>query len=156
MKMTKATYPQCRIVPLRMLKLESSEELLNRVIEVPGIRRMMINGPGLPATVPYGPARGRPNPNSDRKMITVGGSDVELRVQTGLVTIEVEDESVTEEIRSVCDIFFTKFPYQLQTGQFMKTRASLVDYAKYGPDADETIIGLVDPRKTEGPVIIRK
>ena len=81
---------------------------------------------------------------------------MELRVQLGLVTIEMEDESVTEEIRSVCDAFFTKFPYQLQTGQFMKTRASLVDYAKYGPDADEAIIGLVDPRKTEGPVIIRK
>ncbi|MEA2035767.1 MAG: methyl-coenzyme M reductase operon protein D [Euryarchaeota archaeon] len=154
--MTKATYPQCRIVPLRMLKPDTSEKLLNRVTDVPGIRRMMINGPSLPATVPYGPARGRPNPNSDRKMITVGGSDVELRVQVGLVTIEVEDESVTEEIRSVCDAFFTKFPYQLQTGQFMKTRASLVDYAKYGPDADEAIIGLVDPRKTEGPVIIQK
>ena len=37
----------------------------------------------------------------------------------------------------------------------MKTQATLTDYAKYGPDADETFIGLVDPRRKETPVILQ-
>ncbi|WP_281175210.1 methyl-coenzyme M reductase operon protein D [Methanogenium cariaci] len=41
-----------------MLKPDSAEALLNEVVKIPGIRRMMINGPNLPRTVPYGPARG--------------------------------------------------------------------------------------------------
>ncbi len=116
---------------------------------------MMINGPNLPVTVPYGPARGSPNPNTNRRVIHVGKVDVELHVQAGLFTFEVEDESVIEGIREVCDQIFTKFPYQLQTGTFMKTKASLVDYVKYGPGADESTIGLSDPRAKEGPVILQ-
>jgi len=139
-----------------MLGPETAERLLNAVVGVPGIRRLMINGPGLPKTVPYGPARGKPNPNTNRKTITVSGSDVNLRVQVGMVTIEVADEAVIEGIRTVCDSIFTQFPYQLQVGQFMKTQATLVDYAKYGPDADETMIGLVDPKRKDVPVMIQR
>lgn len=153
--MTEAKFPQCRIVPLRMLSPETAERLLNAVVGVPGIRRLMVNGPSLPTIVPYGPARGKPNPNSNRKTINVGGSDVQLRVQVGMVTIEVTDESVIDKIKAVCDDIFTKFPYQVQVGQYMKTQATLVDYAKYGPDADETIIGLTDPRRNDTPVIIQ-
>ena len=153
--MTEARYPQCRIVPLRMLSPETAERLLNAVVGVPGIRRLMVNGPSLPTIVPYGPARGKPNPNTNRKTINVGGSDMQLRVQVGMVTIEVTDESVIEKIKAVCDGIFTQFPHQLQVGQFMKTRATLTDYAKYGPDADEIMIGLTDPKRTEPPVIIQ-
>lgn len=138
-----------------MLNPDSAEQLLNILVRVKGIRRMMINGPNLPVTVPYGPARGEPNPHSHRRAIHVGDTDVELRVQVGLVTLEVEDKTVINEVRNVCDEFFTKFPYQLQEGMFMKTKPSLVDYAKYGPDADESVIGLVDPRRKEGPEIIQ-
>jgi methyl-coenzyme M reductase subunit D len=156
--MTEADYPQCRIVPLRMLMPDSSEELLNLIVKVPGIHRMTINGPSLPRTVPYGPARGKPNPNTNRRVITVGNADFELQVQVGSVTMEVEDESVIEEIRALCDAFFTEknFPYQLQSGRkFMKTQASTSDYAKYGPNVDPAVIGLTDPRKKEGPIIIQ-
>jgi methyl-coenzyme M reductase subunit D len=37
----------------------------------------------------------------------------------------------------------------------MKTAPSLVDYCKYGPDADKTIIGLADPKSKSKPVIIQ-
>ncbi|MBT8506940.1 methyl-coenzyme M reductase operon protein D [Methanomicrobiaceae archaeon CYW5] len=153
--MTDARYPQCRIVPLRILGPETAERLLNAVAGISGIRRLMISGPSLPATVPYGPARGKPNPNTNRRTITVGDTDVELRVQVGMVTAEVTDASVIAEIEQTCDDIFTKFPYQLQKGQFMKTQATLTDYAKYGPDADDTIIGLTDPRRKEAPIIIQ-
>ena len=72
-----------------------------------------------------------------------------------MVTAEVADASVIAEIRRACDDIFTKFPYQLQEGQFMKTQPTLTDFAKYGPDADEIIIGLTDPRRKDAPVIIQ-
>ncbi|TAJ44451.1 methyl-coenzyme M reductase operon protein D [Methanofollis fontis] len=152
--MPDSAFPQCRIVPLRLLSPQTAEKFLGRCAEVPGIRRIVINGPGLPATVPYGPARGSANPNSNRRTIQVGGAAVEMKVQAGTFILEVDDEGVIEEIRTVCDEFFTAIPYRLQTGRFMKSSPSLVDYAKYGPNVDEAVVGLVDPRKRDGPTII--
>ncbi|WP_367617918.1 methyl-coenzyme M reductase operon protein D [Methanoculleus methanifontis] len=142
-------------MPIRMLKPETAERLLNMLAGITGIRRMMVQGPGLPKVVPYGPARGSPNPHSDRKAIHIADAEVALRVQVGMVILEVEDASVIEEIRSLCDDFFVEFPYLLQEGKFMKTAPTLVDYAKYGPDADTSLVGLTDPRIGESPVIIR-
>ncbi|BBL67320.1 methyl-coenzyme M reductase operon protein D [Methanoculleus chikugoensis] len=153
--MTNAEFPQVRIVPIRMLKPATAERLLNMLAGTAGIRRMMIHGPGLPKTVPYGPARGSPNPHSDRKAIRIADAEIALRVQVGTVILEVEDASVIEEIRSLCDDFFVEFPYLLQEGKFMKTSPTLVDYAKYGPDADTSLVGLTDPRNRESPVILR-
>jgi len=153
--MMNAAFPQIRLVPIRMLKPETAERLLNMLAGITGIRRMMVQGPGLPKVVPYGPARGSPNPHSDRKAIHIADAEVALRVQVGMVILEVEDASVIEEIRSLCDDFFVEFPYLLQEGKFMKTAPTLVDYAKYGPDADTSLVGLTDPRNGESPVIIR-
>lgn len=153
--MTNAAFPQVRIVPIRMLKPETAERLLSTFAGIAGIRRMMIHGPGLPKIVPYGPARGSPNPHSDRKAIRIANTEIALRVQVGTVILEVEDASVIEEIRSFCDDFFVEFPYLLQEGRFMKTAPTLVDYAKYGPDADTSLVGLTDPRSGEKPTVIR-
>ena len=153
--MTTSQYPQCRVVPLRMLSPQTAEKFLNEVVKLPGIVRMMVNGPSIPAVVPYGPARGKPNPNSNRQAIKIGDAEMDLRVQVGLVVFEVEDESVIEKIREVCNDFFKDFPCQVQEGKFMKTSPTLTDYCKYGPDADESLIGLVDPRKKDGPIIIQ-
>lgn len=149
-------YPQCKIVPLRMLSPETAEKFLNLIVRIKGIRRLVINGPSLPKTVPYGPARGKPNPNTNRRVIRVGDTEMELRIQVGTIVLELEDQSVIDEIRKVTSDFFEgKFVCQIMEGKFMKTEPTLSDYAKYGPNADEMIIGLVDPRKKEGPVIIQ-
>jgi methyl-coenzyme M reductase subunit D len=37
----------------------------------------------------------------------------------------------------------------------MKTEPSLVDYCKYGPDADKSILGLADPSSKSRPTIIQ-
>ena len=37
----------------------------------------------------------------------------------------------------------------------MKTQATTSDYAKYGPNADELLLGLVDPKSRKGPVILQ-
>jgi methyl-coenzyme M reductase subunit D len=155
--MTDAIYPQCRIVPARFLKPDTAEEVLNRIVRVGGILRMSINGPSIPATVPYGPARGKPNPHPDRKTIRVGDQDVELRVQVGIIILELEDESYIPAIREAVDEVFAEkdFSCIVQQGRFMKTQPTMSDYAKYGPDADKEILGLVDPRRKDGPIIIQ-
>jgi methyl-coenzyme M reductase subunit D len=155
--MTDAIYPQCRIVPARFLKPDTAEEVLNRIVRVSGILRMSINGPSIPATVPYGPARGKPNPHPDRKTIRVGDQDVELRVQVGIIILELEDESYIPAIREAVDEVFAEkdFSCTVQQGRFMKTQPTMSDYAKYGPDADKEILGLVDPRRKDGPIIIQ-
>ncbi|HDS63679.1 MAG TPA: methyl-coenzyme M reductase operon protein D [Methanofollis liminatans] len=153
--MTEAVYPQCRIVPARFLNPETVEALLNRILEVGGIRKLILNGPRLPTTVPYGPARGLPNPHQMRRVIHAGDQDVELQVQVGTILIELEDRSFIEPIRKACDEVFTKFPYGFSEGKFMKTQATVSDYAKYGPDADEVMLGTTDPKSRKGPMIIQ-
>ena len=155
--MTEAIYPQVRIVSARFLRPDTAEQLLNRLVQVGGIRRMSINGPSIPATVPYGPARGQPNPHPDRKIIRVGNQDVQLRVQVGIIILELEDESYIPAIGEAVDNVFADkgFSCTVQQGRYMKTGPTLSDYAKYGPDADREILGLVDPRRKDGPVIIQ-
>jgi methyl-coenzyme M reductase subunit D len=155
--MTEAIYPQVRIVSARFLRPDTAEQLLNRLVQIGGIRRMSINGPSIPATVPYGPARGKPNPHPDRKVIRVGDQDVQLQVQVGTIILELEDESYIPAISEAVDEVFTDkdFSCTVQQGRYMKTQPTMSDYAKYGPDADKEILGLVDPRKKGGPVIIQ-
>lgn len=151
---TITSYPQCRIVPMRLLGPDTTKRLLDRVVKVPGIRRMLLNGQNIPAVVPYGPARGAKNETHLRKTIEIAGNSVDLHVQVGTITLEIEDRSVIEQIRAICDEFFVDFPCSVQEGRFMKTQPSLVDYAKYGPEADPSVIGLVDPKRKEKPSLI--
>ncbi|MDO8872042.1 MAG: methyl-coenzyme M reductase operon protein D [Methanoregula sp.] len=147
-------FPQCRIVPMRLLGPYTTKRLLNKIVKVPGIRRILLNGQNIPLTVPYGPARGTKNTTNLRKSITIAGNMVDLHVQVGTITLEIEDKSTTDHIRAICDAFFVDFSYYIQEGKFMKTQPSLVDYAKYGPQADRSVIGLVDPKRKEKPSLI--
>lgn len=149
-----APCPQCKIVPLRLLGPDTTERLLNKILEVGGIRRVLLNGHNIPLIIPYGPARGIANETTLRRSISVKGTDFNLRLQVGDITLEVYDASTIEAIKERCDDFFTEFPYQLYTGTFMKFEASLADYAKYGPNADPACLGLADPRSKENLVIL--
>lgn len=153
--MTDAIYPQVRIVTERLMNPETVERVMNLIIETGGVRRVILNGPRLPATVPYGPARGLPNPTEYRRKIKIGGQEVELEVHVGTIVLELESRDYIPAIREACENGFTKFPWYLQEGRFMKTEPSLVDYAKYGPDADKSIIGLTEPGRKSGLVILQ-
>jgi methyl-coenzyme M reductase subunit D len=37
----------------------------------------------------------------------------------------------------------------------MKTEPSLVDYCKYGPNADKAMLGLADPSSKSKPIILQ-
>ncbi len=153
--MTDAIYPQVRIVSERLLNPETVERVMNLIIATGGVRRVILNGPRLPAIVPYGPAKGQPNPHEKRKTITIGDQSVELQVHVGTILLELENEDVIPAIRAACKTGFRDLPWYLQEGRFMKTSPSLVDYAKYGPDADKAIIGMADPGSKSGPIIIQ-
>jgi methyl-coenzyme M reductase subunit D len=153
--MTEATFPQCRIITERLLNPETSERLLNKVVSVPGIRRMVLNGPRLPATIPYGPAKGLANPHPMRKTIRVGDQELELQVHVGTVLLELESRDAIPALQTAIEPVFTNFTFRIQEGRFMKTEPSLVDYCKYGPDADKEMLGLADPSSKSKPVILQ-
>ena len=153
--MTDAKYPQVRVAPVRLLNPETVEQLLNRLAANAGIRRILLKGQSLPAKVPYGPARGAPNPHSMRQTITVLGETIELQTHVGTIDMELESIEALPAIRGACDEVFARFPYSIKEGRFMKTQATTSDYAKYGPNADELLLGLVDPKSRKGPVILQ-
>jgi methyl-coenzyme M reductase subunit D len=153
--MTEATFPQCRIVTERFLNPETTEHLLNQIVCVPGIRRMVLNGPRLPAIVTYGPAKGLANPHTMRKKIHVGDQDLELQVHVGTILLELENRDIIPALQAACEPVFTDFSFRIQEGRFMKTEPSLVDYCKYGPNADKDIIGMADPSSKSKPVILQ-
>lgn len=155
--MTEAIFPQIRIMPARFLKPETSEKFLNGICREGVVRRMIINGPRLPATVTEGPGRGLPNPHPGRQTIHVGGEEFELQVQVGTILLELENRDAIPAIRKVCDEVFTNFSYTLQEGKFMKSQMTVSDYARYGIMEDERILGMADP-KAKGsrcPIILQ-
>ena len=153
--MTEATFPQCRIVTERLLNPETTERLLNKIVSVPGILRMVLNGPSLPATVTYGPAKGLANAHSMRRTIHVGDQELELQVHVGTVVLELENRDVIPALKTAIEPVFTDFTFRIQEGRFMKTAPSLVDYCKYGPNADKEMLGLADPNSRSRPVILQ-
>jgi len=153
--MTDAMYPQVRIVPERFLNPETVEKLLNLIATTKGVRRILLRGQNIPPTVPYGPARGKPNPHPMRRAIKVCDQDVELQVHVGFIILELENRDVIPALRAACEEVFTDFSFGLQEGRFMKTEATLSDYAKYGPETDKDIIGMTDPGSKSGPIILQ-
>jgi methyl-coenzyme M reductase subunit D len=145
--MTDTTFPQVRIAPERLLNPDTVERILNKIF--------CINGDRLPAIVPYGPAKGQPNPHEMRRVIKVGDQEIQLEIHVGTIILELENRDPIPALKAACDEVFTQFSYRLQEGRFMKTEASLVDYAKYGPDADKNLLGLSDPKSRSGPVILQ-
>ena len=153
--MTEAIFPQVRIVPNRLLFPETVEKLLNAICEVGGIRRMVLNGPRLPATVTEGPGRGLPNPHAARKVIRVTDKEMELQVQVGFIVLELWDHETIPRLREVCDRIFKDFGYNLQEGKFVKSQMTISDYAKYGIMEDEQLLGMADPKSKVCPLILQ-
>jgi len=152
--MTDAKYPQVRVVTERLLNPDTVERIINLIVATGGVRRVILNGPRIPAVVSVGPAKGSRNIHDMRKIIKIGEQDVQLEVHVGTIVLELENRDFIPAIREACEKGFTTFSFYLQEGRYMKPEPSLVDYAKYGPDADKDIIGLAEPGKS-GPVILQ-
>ncbi|QXO95801.1 methyl-coenzyme M reductase operon protein D [Methanospirillum purgamenti] len=151
---TSSAYPQIRICSIRMMKPETCEGLLNKLVEIPGIRRILLHGQNIPKVIPYGPARGMENKTTMKRDITVGDTTCNIRMLVGDVILELDDECTIGLINRICNDFFVKFGFIMQKGIFIKPSMTMVDYAKYGPNADPSLIGMVDPRSKERPVMV--
>ncbi len=144
---------QIKIFPNRLLQPKTAEILLNEIDQVKGVIRMIVAGKNLPRKVTCGPGTGLDVNHPNMEVIHVGDSAFELHVIVGEVIVEVEDESSKEELRKACERALP-FPFEFKQGFFIKTKATLVDYGKYGFKSktdesinleDERMLGLIDP-----------
>ena len=145
---------QVEIFPQRVLMPQTAETLLNAIDQIPGVIRMVINGPSLARRVSSGPGTGTPVDHPDRRIITVSGHAIELKIRVGRITIELEDRTIKEKIRKAAEEALP-FPFEFREGFFLKRKATLTNYAKYGFKSkkdesinldDERLLGLIDPK----------
>jgi len=145
MSITNSSTIQVEIVPQRLLSTNSAEKVLNALAELDGIKRIAIQGPRLPGEVPYGPARGTPVNNPDKREIQVGGIVFEMKIALGRILLELESEDTLNNVENVVDSVMP-CKASIRKGKFFRDKMTVSDYAKYGIIKDERIIGLVDPK----------
>ena len=83
---------QVEVVPSRYLMPATAQKLLNEIYGNGGIVRIIIHGPNLPRSVPYGPGRGAPIEENRDLLIEVAGQAFELCVKVGRIRLELESE----------------------------------------------------------------
>jgi methyl-coenzyme M reductase subunit D len=125
-------------MPARFLYPETAEKLLNGICKMGVVRRLIINGPRLPPTVPEGPGRGLANPHPGRKTIHVGGEEFELHVQVGYIILELEKEKPIDGPTG--KEYFRSWDHQNIKQFFIYRGKNLKDY-KFKEDYMELVTG---------------
>jgi methyl-coenzyme M reductase subunit D len=136
---------QLEIVPQRLLRPETAQDLLNKILDLEGVIRLFIHGPRLPGTVPYGPAKGTALVHDSRRLIEIEGKAVELMVSVGSIRLEVTDADLKEQVHEICEKILP-FPFEFREGNFMLRRQTVSGYARFGPDQDPLLVGITDPK----------
>ena len=144
---------QVEIVPSRFLMPETAQRLLNEIYKNGGIVRIMIHGPNMPRTVPYGPGKGLPIEENKDRLLEIGDQAIELTVTVGRIRLELESEEYVERTRAACERALP-FSFQFRQGKFFHDRMTTSDYAKYGKVEDERILGLIDPKAKKDKLAI--
>jgi methyl-coenzyme M reductase subunit D len=144
---------QIKIFPQRLLQPQTAEKLLNEIDQIKGVIRMLIGGKNLPRKITCGPGTGTDVNHPNMEIIHVGDCAFELHVMVGEVIVELEDECAKEELKKACERALP-FSFEFKEGHFIKKKATLTDYGKYGFKSksdesinleDERILGLIDP-----------
>jgi methyl-coenzyme M reductase subunit D len=141
------------IVPNRYLMPATAQKLLNEIYENGGIIRIMIHGPNLPRSVPYGPGRGTPIDENRNLLIEVGGQAFELGVKVGRIRLELESGKYFDGLKAACERALP-FSFMIRQGKFFHTKQTLTDYAKFGNVEDKRILGLIDPKAKKNRLAI--
>jgi methyl-coenzyme M reductase subunit D len=145
---------QVEIVPSRYLMPATAQKLLNEIYGNGGLRRIMIHGPNLPRSVPYGPGRGTPIEENKDLFIEVGGQAFELSVKVGRVRLELESIKYLDGLKAACKRALP-FSFNLTRGKFFHDRLTITDYAKFGSKVeDPRILGLIDPKAKKNRLAI--
>jgi methyl-coenzyme M reductase subunit D len=136
---------QVEIVPSRFLMPVTAQKLLNEIYGNGGIIRIMIHGPNLPRSVPYGPGKGAPIEENRDLLIEVAGQAFELCVKVGRIRLELESDKYFDGLKAACERALP-FTFQIRRGKFFHTKPTITDYPKYGKMGDTRILGLIDPK----------
>lgn len=144
---------QVEIIPGRYLTPATAQRLLNEIYEMGGVKRIMIHGPNLPKSVPYGPGKGIPIEENRDLLIEVGGQVFELSVQAGRIRLELESEEYLSGLKAACERALP-FSFQIKQGKFFRDRMTVSDYAQFGEVEDKRILGLIDPKAKKSKLAI--
>ena len=131
------------IFPHRILGTDTTEKLLNDLESLESVKRTVIQGPRLPPQDEIDRLYG------DRRVIVVSGEEVELKVKTGRIFVELSDESGIDDIRSICDEHIdTGFDINTSKAQYIRKQRTVTDGLKYGDKTEvpEELIGIADTR----------
>ena len=137
---------QVEIFPRKFLKPETAECLLREIYRAGGLMRIVIQGPNLAKSVPYGPGKGLPIEENRDLLLKLGDQALELRVKVGRIWLELESRENIEGVKAACERTLP-FPFEIKEKRLFHTKPTVSDYAKYGSEVeDERILGLVDPK----------
>jgi methyl-coenzyme M reductase subunit D len=153
--METTSYPQCRIVPIRMLEAENAEKFLDGLSYIPGIRRLLVHGPGYLNSTPEIPETYYEAHIPSSTDVKISEQNVKMHVLMGDVIIETLDERVIQKIADYCEEFFDDFSFQILEGKFIKTEPSLSDYFSKDPKLDPYFVGLSDYKPQIEPMLIK-
>jgi methyl-coenzyme M reductase subunit D len=127
------------VFPHRVLGADTTEKLLNGIEGIIDVKRTVIQGPRLPPEDPNDDPR-----YVERRKITVNGKEVELKVKTGRIFIEISNESTIDEIRGICDKHIP-FGFDINIGKYIRTQKTVSDNIKYGDvDVPDELVGMTD------------
>lgn len=125
--------PEVEIFSNALLSADTAEKVLNALNPIENIRQINMTGESLTKNLNSGPGKGLPNNHTERKVIKVGGRDVELKYQVGAFYIELDVESeemldgTVEKIKAACEATMPR-GFSLSVGRYSKYRKTLKDY----------------------------
>ena len=145
---------QVEIVPGRYLMPATAQKLLNEIYVNGGLIRIMIHGPNLPRSVPYGPGRGAPIEENKDLLIEVAGQAFELTVKVGRIRLELESDKYLDGLNEACKRALP-FSFNLKRGKFFHNKPTITDYAKFGSKVEDSrLLGLIDPKAKKNRLAI--
>lgn len=131
------------IFPHRILGADTTEKLLNEIESLDSVKRTVIQGPRLP------PQDAIDRKYGDRRIIEVRGKEIELKVKTGRIFVELFDESGIDDIEVICNKYIMNgFDINTSKSQYIRKQRTVTDGLKYGENTEipEELIGLSDQR----------
>lgn len=129
------------IFPHRVLGSDTTEKILNDLELLEDVNRMVIHGPRFPKNEETLPPQYR-----ERRVINVNGEDVVLRVKTGRIFVDINNESTIDEIDEICKKHIEHgFDINQDKSQYIRKQQTVSDKIKYGDaELSEDLIGITD------------
>lgn len=132
-----------QVFPHRILGSDRTEMLLNEIEALDGVKRTVIQGPRLPPEDP------NENPKyTERRVINVHGKEIDLKVKTGRIFIDVSNDFDIVEVKNSIDNICKEllpFGFDIDVGKFIRTQKTVTDNIKYGDESiPDELVGMTD------------